>query len=303
YFNQGLRFTAAFKFDYAAESHKAALHADPSCAMCEWGLALAYGQNLNDALVMALEPWFLDNEPLAYQAVRRAQALLAGGSAGGNGDDGSSSAAGSPDGAPGAVGPDDVQTLGTQPASAASRRDAALVAALALKFVPSVEEYASRFVEGLPASLNLDYAEAMDAAATLSSKEGWPDHAIVLLLAADAWMNLSPWDYWEGPQEMRPNARKARSLLEDALGRDPDNPWTIHLFTHLMEAGAEAEVAVAPAKRLQLLVPGAPHLQHMQSHVEFRTGEWHEASEANLRAVALPDSDAVYPDHNMDMLM
>ncbi len=43
--------------------------------------------------------------------------------------------------------------------------------------------------------------------------------------------------------------------------------------------------------------------QHMQSHVEFRIGEWHEASEANIRAVALPDSDATYPDHNMDMLM
>lgn len=43
--------------------------------------------------------------------------------------------------------------------------------------------------------------------------------------------------------------------------------------------------------------------QHMQSHVEFRTGQWHEASQANLRAVALPDSDASYPDHNMDMLM
>ena len=43
--------------------------------------------------------------------------------------------------------------------------------------------------------------------------------------------------------------------------------------------------------------------QHMQSHVELRIGEWHEASEANIRAVPLPDSDATYPDHNMDMLM
>lgn len=41
----------------------------------------------------------------------------------------------------------------------------------------------------------------------------------------------------------------------------------------------------------------------MPSHAEFRTGEWHNASEANFRAVALPASDAVYPDHNMDMLM
>lgn len=56
-------------------------------------------------------------------------------------------------------------------------------------------------------------------------------------------------------------------------------------------------------------IPPAPAMhpslatQHMQSHVEFRTGQWHDASEANLRAVALPDSDASYPDHNMDMLM
>lgn len=60
---------------------------------------------------------------------------------------------------------------------------------------------------------------------------------------------------------MRPNALKARQLLEDSMARDPDNPWAIHLYTHLMEAGAEAEAAVAPAQKLQYLVPGAPHLQ------------------------------------------
>lgn len=60
---------------------------------------------------------------------------------------------------------------------------------------------------------------------------------------------------------MRPNAQKARLLLEDAMARDPNNPWAIHLYTHLMEAGGEAGAAVAPAKKLQYLVPGAPHLQ------------------------------------------
>lgn len=42
---------------------------------------------------------------------------------------------------------------------------------------------------------------------------------------------------------------------------DPENPWAIHLYTHLMEAGVEAGAAVAPAQKLQYLVPGAPHLQ------------------------------------------
>ncbi|CAN0452960.1 unnamed protein product [Ectocarpus sp. 8 AP-2014] len=34
----------------------------------------------------------------------------------------------------------------------------------------------------------------MADAAARSEEEGWPDHPIVLLLAADAWMNISPWD-------------------------------------------------------------------------------------------------------------
>ncbi|CAB1113928.1 unnamed protein product [Ectocarpus sp. CCAP 1310/34] len=324
YFNQGLRFTSTFKFDYAAESQLAALDEDPACAMCEWGLALAYGQNLNDALVMSLEPWFLANEPLAFQAVQRAKALLLsaeseaersrGGEEGGEEEEEEEEDAGAATSAHGSGDEEDAPDSrrgggesSTRPSPSSStamrRRDLALVSALSLKFVATLEEYESHFVDGLPASLNQAYAEAMADAAARSEEEGWPDHPIVLLLAADAWMNISPWDYWETPSVMRPNARKARTLLEDAMLLDPDNPWAIHFYTHLMEVGAEAGAAVAPAQRLEYLVPGAPHLQHMQSHVEFRTGRWHDASEANLRAVALPDSDASYPDHNMDMLM
>lgn len=149
------------------QSHLAAISLDPNCAMAEWGLALAYGQNLNDALVMALEPRFLDNEPLAYEAVSRAQVLLSGNGSGGDGD------------------------VGDGPARA---RDNALVSALALRYVATVEEYKSHFVNGLPASLNLAYAEAMADAAVRSSEEGWPDHSMVLVLSADAWMNVSPWN-------------------------------------------------------------------------------------------------------------
>lgn len=195
YFNQGLRFTSTFKFDYAAESHIAALRADPDCAMCEWGLALAYGQNLNDALVMDLEPWFLDNEPLAYQAVQRAHALIFPGEGGGVTDDGVGSSVDS-DIDVSAAAASSVEELPPPAPSADAlyQRDAALVSALALKYVKTVEEYESHFVDGLPASLNLAYAEAMADAAVRSREEGWPDHAIVLLLTADAWMNVSPWD-------------------------------------------------------------------------------------------------------------
>lgn len=147
--------------------------------MCEWGLALAYGQNLNDALVMSLEPWFLDNEPLAYQAAQRAQGLLFPSKEGVDGDE--EAAEGGGDTPPGA-------------ATANRARDEALVSALAFKFVPTLEEYGSHFVDGLPASLNQAYAEAMADAAVRSEEEEWPDHPLTLVVTADAWMNLSPWD-------------------------------------------------------------------------------------------------------------
>lgn len=161
--------------------------------MCEWGLALAYGQNLNDALVMSLEPWFLDNEPLAYQASRRALALLSPPSKEG-GPVGEEEEAADGEGGGEAPPPAGTAATATATATASRARDEALVSALALKFVPTLEEYESHFVDGLPASLNQAYAEAMADAAARSEEEGWPDHPLILALTADAWMNLSPWD-------------------------------------------------------------------------------------------------------------
>lgn len=127
--------------------------------MCEWGLALAYGQNLNDALVMSLEPWFLANEPLAFQAVRRAQALLlsaeseaersSGGEEGGEEEEEDAGAATSAHGSGDEEEAPDSRRRGgessTRPSSSSSsstamrRRDLALVSALSLKFVATLE--------------------------------------------------------------------------------------------------------------------------------------------------------------------
>lgn len=34
----------------------------------------------------------------------------------------------------------------------------------------------------------------MAGVAVRSDEEAWPDHVMVLVMAADAWMNLFPWD-------------------------------------------------------------------------------------------------------------
>jgi len=47
YFDQGLRLQYAFNHPEAIRSYERALEADPECAMCWWGIALAAGPNIN----------------------------------------------------------------------------------------------------------------------------------------------------------------------------------------------------------------------------------------------------------------
>ncbi len=68
YFNQGLRLTYGFNHLEAIAAYKKAQELDPTCAMCFWGEAFAWGSNLNlPMLPEAIEP--------AYLAITRAREL------------------------------------------------------------------------------------------------------------------------------------------------------------------------------------------------------------------------------------
>jgi tetratricopeptide (TPR) repeat protein len=67
FFDQGLKLVYGFNHWEAIQSFRHAAKLDPSCAMAYWGLALAYGPNLND-----INP--KDRENLAFNAIRKALA-------------------------------------------------------------------------------------------------------------------------------------------------------------------------------------------------------------------------------------
>jgi len=68
YFDQGLRLTFAFNHAEAIAAYEQAVKFDPACAMCEWGIALALGPNIN----MPMEP---EAEKKAYDAIQKALTL------------------------------------------------------------------------------------------------------------------------------------------------------------------------------------------------------------------------------------
>jgi tetratricopeptide (TPR) repeat protein len=68
YFDQGLRFVYGFNHAEAIRSFKHAAELDSSCAMCYWGIALAYGPHVNAPMDSA-------SGVAAYAAVQKALAL------------------------------------------------------------------------------------------------------------------------------------------------------------------------------------------------------------------------------------
>jgi tetratricopeptide (TPR) repeat protein len=253
YFDQGLRLYYAFNHGEAVRSFREAQRLDPSCAMCYWGEALAYGPNINLAMD---RPSAL----AAYAAVGKAVGAL----------------------------------------SQASAREAALIDALA-----------RRYAANPPADrLHLDeaYAAAMDELATR-----WPEDIEIGTLAAEAQMDLRPWNYWTPAGEPQPGMSTAFERLERAVEVDPTHPGACHFYIHAMEK-LHPERAVPCAERLASLMPAAGHIVHMPGHIYIRVGRYLDAVETNRHAVHADESyirdqqpgvgmyTAGYYPHNYDFL-
>lgn len=152
----------------------------------------------------------------------------------------------------------------------------ALIAAIAAKF-PSDSEAANEEM----------YYKKMEKA-----YEAHKNNDLVVTLYAESIMNQHAWDlFTRKGGTARPWTPQIIALLEHALKINPVNPLANHLYIHAMEASPEVEKALESAKKLKTLVPGAGHLVHMPSHIYINTGDYHEGSLANEKAVI---ADSIY---------
>ncbi len=123
------------------------------------------------------------------------------------------------------------------------------------------------------------YARAMAALA-----DAYPDDADAQVLAADALMNLSPWDYWNEDRSPRPGTEELLARLRPVTENDPAHAGACHFYIHAVEK-FYPERAVPCAERLADLMPGAGHIVHMPSHIYIRVGRYADAIESNQDAV------------------
>ncbi|TDU32000.1 hypothetical protein DFR24_1388 [Panacagrimonas perspica] len=154
-----------------------------------------------------------------------------------------------------------------------------------------INALAARYAE--PAPMDRGLLDEAYARAMRELVARYPGDADARTLLAEALMDLHPWDLYDRSGEPRPWTGEIVSLLEQVLREKPDHPGANHFYIHAIEASRAPGRGLDAARRLQNLAPGAGHLVHMSSHIYMRTGHYHEATEANLRAI---EADTRYLD-------
>ncbi len=158
-------------------------------------------------------------------------------------------------------------------ASGTSPVEQALIGALALRY--------SRSPGADRAALDGSYADAMTKAA-----EAFPDSDEVAVLAAEAVMDTTAWNYWTA-DKVTPVGRSmtAVRLLEKVMARSPENVQAAHLYIHMMENSRDPHLAQAAADRLASAgLHNAGHLIHMPAHIYINIGRQADSMRVNLAA-------------------
>lgn len=163
--------------------------------------------------------------------------------------------------------------------SGASEVEQALITAIARRYSP--DPNSDR------AALDKAYADAM-----LSVASQFPAHDDAVVLAAEAVMDTSPWNYWESDRKT-PLGRigQAIGLVETVLARNPGHPQATHLYIHLTEASDPARGEAAADRLRANKLHSAGHLVHMPAHIYYGRGRYAESIRANVVAAR---SDEAY---------
>lgn len=192
-------------------------------------------------------------------------------------------------------------------AYAAAKKALALKANAKLPWeVAFIDAIQSRYVEKFEPSKRMDqeraYAAAMEKVAA-----ALPDDLDAVTLYGDALFLLEP---RRGTRDINsPNVKRLHGVLESVLARDIKHPGACHLYVHATESTVDPGKASACAEFLGDVVPGASHMNHMPSHTWNEIGRWNDGVRANIKAwhsdmkAAIGEGFAIYPDHNLHMLL
>ncbi|HEX5834950.1 MAG TPA: alpha/beta fold hydrolase [Pyrinomonadaceae bacterium] len=162
----------------------------------------------------------------------------------------------------------------------------------AIELAPKASEHERAYINALAkrysSDLNVDKQKlAVDYKIAMGElMKRYPDDMDAATLYAESMMNLRPWKLWSLDGKPAEETLEIVAVLESVLRRNPNHTGANHYYIHAVEASNNAERALPSAARLGKLAPKAGHLVHMPSHIYIRTGDYAEAAQSNVDAIA-----------------
>ena len=167
----------------------------------------------------------------------------------------------------------------------------------ALLLAPGATERERAYVQALAEryssdpKVDLRKLDAQYANAMRELHQHYPDDLDAATLFAESLMDLHPWKQWTLDGRPTEGTEEIIAVLESVLRRDPNHLGANHYYIHATESSSHPEWALASAKRLETLAPGAGHLVHMPAHTYMRVGDYAAAARSNALAA---DADRAY---------
>ena len=248
WYTQGVLQAYAFNEIEAVRMFKAALAADPACAMCAWGVAWQLGPNINSTgrgKVPGALPYLDLALRHAANVTPRERAMI--------------------------------DALALRYAHASQAKETAPL--LAERCGPNG---AMGDDDDKADPLDLLYADRLHQLMLAA-----PTDPEIVVLWAEAEMVATRDEWWPaggGPAAGR--IGEVATVLERALALHPQHIGLNHYMIHAVDADGVAARAVAAADRLGGLAPASPHLVHMPAHTYIHVGRYADATQVNQAAVA-----------------
>ncbi|HEX2103940.1 MAG TPA: tetratricopeptide repeat protein [Solirubrobacteraceae bacterium] len=154
-------------------------------------------------------------------------------------------------------------------AASASPREQAYIRALDGRYEPGVKPYG-------PAPRG-DRDEEFFLRMVNDVMNRYPADLHAATFAAEAGLDLNPWNQWSKDGRPRKHTRQIVAILERVLALDPHHVGAQHYYVHAVEASPVPDDALLAAQRMKSDAFGQPHLVHAASHIYARDGDWGSA--------------------------
>ena len=144
--------------------------------------------------------------------------------------------------------------------------------------------------------------------------KNYPDDLDAATLYAESMMNLRPWKLWTLDGKPAEDTLEIVSVLEECVASQSESHAAriTTTFTRSKLQQMPSEHCRAPLVSGKI-APKAGHLVHMPSHIYIRTGDYYQAAQSNVDAIAVDREyitksgnnglyPAMYYNHNIHFL-